>query len=60
MTESLLPSDYPSFLSSIKERVQRAQLKAIVAVNSELITLYWPLAVVFWNVSTRKVGELGL
>jgi len=41
MAEPLLPSDYPSFLSSIKERVQQAQLKAIVAVNSELITLYW-------------------
>ncbi len=41
MAEPLLPSDYPSFLSSIKEHVQQAQLKALVAVNRELILLYW-------------------
>jgi predicted nuclease of restriction endonuclease-like (RecB) superfamily len=41
MAEPLLPSDYPSFLSSIKEQVQHAQLKALVAVNQELILLYW-------------------
>src|SRR2546425_2006346 len=41
MAEPLLPSDYPSFLSSIKEQVQQAQLKALVAVNRELILLYW-------------------
>jgi predicted nuclease of restriction endonuclease-like (RecB) superfamily len=41
MAEPLLPSDYPSFLKLIKEQVQQAQLKAIVAVNRELILLYW-------------------
>jgi predicted nuclease of restriction endonuclease-like (RecB) superfamily len=41
MAEPLLPSDYPSFLSSIKERVQRAQLQAVLSVNHELIVLYW-------------------
>jgi predicted nuclease of restriction endonuclease-like (RecB) superfamily len=37
----LLPSDYQSFLGSIKEQVQRAQLQALVTVNTELILLYW-------------------
>ncbi len=41
MAEPLLPSDYQSFLGSIKEQVQQAQLKALVAVNRELILLYW-------------------
>jgi predicted nuclease of restriction endonuclease-like (RecB) superfamily len=41
MAEPLLPSDYPSFLKLIKEQVQQAQLKALVAVNRELILLYW-------------------
>src|SRR5579863_1697620 len=41
MTETLLPSDYPSFLSSIKEQVQRARLQAVLSVNRELILLYW-------------------
>jgi predicted nuclease of restriction endonuclease-like (RecB) superfamily len=41
MVESLLPSDYPIFLSSMKERVQQAQLQAVLSVNRELILLYW-------------------
>ena len=41
MAEPLLPSDYQSFLGSLKERVQQAQLRALVAVNRELIILYW-------------------
>ena len=41
MAQPLLPSDYPSFLSAIKTHVQQAQLKALVAVNRELILLYW-------------------
>jgi predicted nuclease of restriction endonuclease-like (RecB) superfamily len=37
----ILPSDYHSFLRSIKTRVRQAQLQAVVAVNKELILLYW-------------------
>ncbi len=40
MTEHL-PTAYPTFLQSIKTRVQQAQLKAVMAVNQELILLYW-------------------
>ena len=39
----LLPSDYTSLLSEIKERVQRAQLSALKAVNKELVQLYWDI-----------------
>lgn len=41
MAEPILPSDYPRFLGAIKAQVQQAQLKALVAVNHELIILYW-------------------
>jgi predicted nuclease of restriction endonuclease-like (RecB) superfamily len=39
----ILPSDYPAFFQSIKTRVQQAQLRAVVAVNKELILLYWQI-----------------
>lgn len=40
----LIPSDaYNDFLSHLKERIRSAQIKAALAVNSELITLYWQL-----------------
>jgi predicted nuclease of restriction endonuclease-like (RecB) superfamily len=41
MTKDLLPTDYQAFLHSIKTRVQQAQLQAVLAVNEELILLYW-------------------
>lgn len=41
MTNDLLPSDYQAFLHTIKARVQQAQLQAVLAVNEELILLYW-------------------
>jgi predicted nuclease of restriction endonuclease-like (RecB) superfamily len=34
------PSDYPSFFREIKEMIFQAQLKAMRAVNSELLNLY--------------------
>ncbi|MEL6882359.1 MAG: PDDEXK nuclease domain-containing protein [Cyanobacteria bacterium J06650_10] len=40
----LIPSDaYNDFLSNLKERIRSAQVKAALAVNSELIKLYWQL-----------------
>lgn len=38
-----LPPGYTDFLSSIKSRIQAAQIKASVAINRELITLYWDI-----------------
>ena len=32
---------YAALLSSIKERIQAAQVRAAVAVNQELVVLYW-------------------
>ncbi len=36
-----LPTEYPTFLQSIKTQVQQAQLQAALSVNKELILLYW-------------------
>ena len=42
-TAPALPSDYGSFLTGLKTRIQSAQLRASLSVNRELITLYWDL-----------------
>lgn len=38
-----LPTGYTSFLADLKSRIRSAQIKASLAVNSELILLYWDI-----------------
>ena len=38
---SKVPSDYAAVLADIKSRVQSAQSRAVLAVNAELVRLYW-------------------
>ena len=38
-----LPAGYAVFLEDLKTRVHSAQLRAAVAVNTELIQLYWDI-----------------
>ncbi len=38
-----LPADYPQFLAEIKARIAGARTRALLAVNSELIALYWEI-----------------
>ncbi|MDY6936899.1 MAG: PDDEXK nuclease domain-containing protein [Cyanobacteriota bacterium] len=38
-----LPDDYDAFLSNLKERIRTAQVRAALAVNQELIWLYWQI-----------------
>lgn len=41
---SLFPADhYEAFLKDLKTRIRRAQVKAALAVNQELIILYWQI-----------------
>lgn len=40
---SIIPSTYPSFLAELKERIRAARLKASLAVNREIIILYWSI-----------------
>lgn len=38
-----LPAGYPQFLAEIKARIAGARTRAVLAVNSELIQLYWEI-----------------
>jgi predicted nuclease of restriction endonuclease-like (RecB) superfamily len=39
----VLPKSYAAVLEAVKERIRTAQLKAALAVNSELLMLYWSI-----------------
>ena len=41
--KAILPEGYKQLLSEVKEKVKKSQLKAALAVNHELITLYWEI-----------------
>jgi hypothetical protein len=44
MTKALqTPPGYAALLKDIKERVRTAQVRAALAVNRELILLYWSI-----------------
>src|SRR5581483_5090305 len=36
-----IPEGYDEFLRDLKQRISAAQMKAVLAVNRELILLYW-------------------
>jgi predicted nuclease of restriction endonuclease-like (RecB) superfamily len=40
---SFLPDYYDEFFQALKERIRSAQIKAALAVNRELILLYWQI-----------------
>ncbi|MHC5763368.1 PDDEXK nuclease domain-containing protein [Nostoc sp.] len=45
MTDSLFPEpgNYDAFLSILKQRIRTAQVRAALAVNKELVLLYWQI-----------------
>lgn len=43
LAPSEAPSDYSKFITSLKEKVRSAQLRASLSVNRELIQLYWEI-----------------
>jgi len=43
MARDLVPVGYETVLNEIKERVRRAQIRAALSVNRELIELYWQI-----------------
>ena len=38
---AMMPADYVQWLADIKNRVLTARYKAVLAVNAELVSLYW-------------------
>jgi hypothetical protein len=43
MTEPSAPDSYGQFLADLKGRIRAAQLRASLAVNRELVLLYWQI-----------------
>ena len=43
LPEPNVPALYATLLADIKQRVRRAQVRAMLAVNAELIRLYWDI-----------------
>lgn len=45
MTDSLFSelTSYDTFLSTLKQRIRAAQVRAALAVNQELVLLYWQI-----------------
>ena len=39
-----MPGGYVDWLKTVKERIRSAQLRASIAVNRELVLLYWRIA----------------
>lgn len=52
--ESLILGGYPAFLSDLKERIRAAQIRAGLAVNRELVLLYWRIGS---DILARQQGE---
>lgn len=43
MADVPLPADYGAFLTDLKDRIRAAQVRAALAVNCELVLLYWQI-----------------
>jgi hypothetical protein len=48
------PEGYEEFLSSLKRRIRQAQVRAAIAVNRELVLLYWNIG---REIVARQVHE---
>jgi predicted nuclease of restriction endonuclease-like (RecB) superfamily len=49
MASELLPDNYQDFLANLKEHIRTAQAKAALAVNRELVMLYWHIGHEIWK-----------
>jgi len=54
MNNNLVPDDYPALLADLKERIRASQVRAGLAVNRELVLLYWRIG---REVLSRQEGE---
>ena len=56
--KDFIPLGYKEFLEDLKEKVKKAQLKAAISVNQELIKLYWDIGRSIVNIQkTDKWGS---
>lgn len=52
--DTLIPPNYPEFVENLKKRIQAAQVKAALAVNNELVLLYWDIG---RDILTRQLEQ---
>jgi hypothetical protein len=53
------PAGYSKLLGDLKQRIQAAQLRASLAVNRELVFLYWNRARYLGPPGAGKLGSKG-
>ena len=51
--------NYPALLKKITDRIRQGQLRASLAVNVELLSLYWDVGRMVAKRQGVKAGELG-
>ena len=56
-SQDLIPKGYHELLTQLKERIRTAQLRAALAVNRELIELYWQIGQSIVEHKRPKAGE---
>jgi len=55
---SLFPENYDAFLTDLKQRIRTAQVRAALAVNRELVILYWQIGQdISFRVKQQKWGS---
>jgi hypothetical protein len=54
MTLPIPAADYDAFLRAIKARIQTARHQAVLAVNRELVLLYWRIG---HEIATRQHAQ---
>ena len=54
----VLPENYGDFLESLKQRVRLSQVRAAIAVNQELIMLYWHIGQEILSNVNKKSGGI--
>lgn len=50
------PAGYADWLANLKSRIHTAQRRATLAVNRELVLLYWHIGCDIWRARARRAG----
>jgi len=53
-SKTLVPPDFATLLADVKGRIRAAQTRAVLAVNAELVRLYWDIG---WIIHDRQKRE---
>lgn len=56
MKPPAVPTHYTVLLADIKQRIRQAQTRAVLAVNAELIRLYWEIGQMHAGVCATSCG----